>query len=72
MSNYIRKVTPEQEQDIVRRYLSGESTPRIAADLEFSQQGIRNILARNGVQRRYKNSRVDVVLGEKVEHKKSV
>jgi hypothetical protein len=69
MSDHIRRVTPEQEQDIVRRYLAGKSSGPIGAALGFSEQGIRNILERNGVQRRYKNSRVDVVIGEKLEHK---
>lgn len=47
-----RKFTNEQEQQIISRYLDGESPKKIATTLNTSDVTIRNILTRHNVARR--------------------
>jgi intein-encoded DNA endonuclease-like protein len=47
-----RKFTNEQEQQIISRYLSGESPKKIANVLDTSDVTVRNILTRHNVPRR--------------------
>ena len=42
-------ILPKHEKDIVKRYLSGESSPQIAADYPVGYQTILRILKRNNV-----------------------
>lgn len=47
-----RRFAPEEEREIVRRYLAGESSPAIAASLGATPPGIRGVLNRHGVEAR--------------------
>jgi hypothetical protein len=45
-------LTPAQEAEIVRRYLAGEQTARIAAALGVGTSRLYRVLRENGVERR--------------------
>jgi hypothetical protein len=47
-----RFFTPEQEQEIIARYVAGETQKAIASDHGCDRVTIRNVLVRNGVQPR--------------------
>ena len=47
-----RSLTLEQDAEVVRRYLAGESCRMLAAAFAVSTPAIRNTLQRNGIQRR--------------------